>query len=155
MRSLTIALTAVSLLTMNGCATIMHGSQQDVGISSTPSNARVSVDNKPLGNTPVVANLKSGDTHFVKIELDGFLPFETTLTKRVTGWVWGNIVFGGVLGLAVDAMTGSLYRLTPDQVSAQLARQGLAGTMSRDGLFVVLVPAADASWEKVGEMVRE
>ena len=52
-------------------------------------------------------------------------------------------------------MTGSLYRLTPDQVSAQLARQGLAGTMSRDGLFVVLVPAADASWEKVGEMVRE
>jgi hypothetical protein len=36
--------------------------------------------------------------------------------------VWGNIVFGGIIGLAVDAITGGLYKLAPEQVSAQLAR---------------------------------
>ena len=33
--------------------------------------------------------------------------------KRVSGRVWGNIGFGCVTGLAVDAITGRLYNLPP------------------------------------------
>jgi len=42
----------------------------------------------------------------------------------------GNIVFGELIGLAVDAMSGGLYNLTPTQISAQLV-QGIAPILWR------------------------
>jgi hypothetical protein len=131
------------------CATIMHGTNQDVGISSMPSGAKVTIDNKPLGSTPVVAKLSRGDHHIVKIELEGHQPFEATLTRKVSGWVWGNIVFGGLIGLAVDAISGGLYSLTPDQVAGQLAKQGSDVAVTRDGIYVFLVPRAHPTWQRV------
>ena len=55
MRSITIVLSAVSLLALTGCATIMHGSKQDVGISSTPTSARVRVAVPPHARPSVGA----------------------------------------------------------------------------------------------------
>jgi uncharacterized protein YceK len=74
-------ITAVTLL--YGCATIMHGTSQKIGISSTPSGAKVYVDNNAVGVTPVFSNLKRGDEHIVKIELDGYQTAELTITKGV------------------------------------------------------------------------
>ena len=99
-----------------GCATIMHGTSQQVGLSSSPSGARVSINTKPIGVTPIFANLSRGDNHIIKIDLEGYLPFEMTVTRKVSGWVWGNIVFGGLIGLVVDAATGGLYNLSPEQI---------------------------------------
>ena len=39
-----------------------------------------------------------------------------TLTPHLSGWAFGKIVFGGFIGLAVDAISGGLYQFTPDQV---------------------------------------
>lgn len=142
------------LLTSVGCASIMHGTTQDIGISSSPTNARVSVDNAPLGNTPVVAKLSRGDNHIVKIELEGYAPFEATLTKKVSGWVWGNIVFGGLIGLAVDAITGGLYNLTPEQIAGQMAKQGGSLEQNEEGIYVVLVRDVDPSWQRIGTLKR-
>ncbi len=152
-RTILLALAPLALLTA-GCASIMHGTKQDIGISSTPTNARVTVNNMPLGQTPLVAKLARGDNHIVKIELDGYQPFEATLTKKVSGWVWGNIVFGGIIGLAVDAMSGGLYVLTPEQLSAQLARQGDDSALLQDGIYVVLVPQVDPEWVRVAMFAR-
>ena len=135
------------------CATIMHGTNQEVGLSSTPTNARVIVDNKPMGNTPVVAKLARKDNHIVRFELDGYQPFEATLTRRTSGWVWGNIVFGGLIGLAVDAMSGGLYKLTPEQIAGGMATQTASATS--DGLYVAVVLRADPTWQKIGQLDRE
>ncbi len=97
---------------LTGCATIMNQTTQSIGISSTPTGAAVAVDNVPNGKTPIIARLTRKDNHFVKIELEGYELFETTLTRRVSGWVWGNVAFGGLIGLAIDAITGGLYKLT-------------------------------------------
>ena len=110
------------------------------------------VDNMPLGNTPVIANLKRGDNHIIKIQLAGYQPFEATLTKKVSGWVWGNIVFGGLIGLAVDAMTGGLYNLTPEQVAGQLSRQGASATVSKTGVYVFLVMKPVSDWQQIGTL---
>jgi hypothetical protein len=83
----------------------MQGTKQQIGISSNPSGANVIIDGKNFGNTPLTAELSRKDNHIVKIELDGFLPYETTLTKKVSGWVAGNIIFGGLIGLAIDAIS--------------------------------------------------
>jgi len=136
------------------CGSIIHGGSQGIGFSSSPTNATVTVDNQPKGNTPVVVSLSRKDTHIVRMELAGFQPYEATITRSVSGWVWGNLVFGGLPGLAIDAITGGLYKLSPDQIAGQLARQNASVTKSKDGLAVFVVMHADSTWQKVGQMGR-
>lgn len=154
---MTRSLTAVSILSafaLSACASIMHGTSQEVGISSTPTSASVSIDNVTKGQTPFVAKLSRKDNHVIHIAADGFQPADLTLTRSVSGWVWGNLLFGGVIGLAVDAITGGLYKLTPDQLSATLAKQSASIAHTKDGFYVILVPAAEKGWMKVGQLQR-
>lgn len=144
-----------ALTSLTGCASIIHGTQQDVGLSSSPTSAKVTVNGRTLGQTPVVAKLARKDNHVVKFELDGYAPTEMTLTRGVSGWVWGNIVFGGVIGLAVDAMTGGLYKLTPEQLNAQLGKVASI-QQSKDGsISVAVVMQADPAWQRVGQLPKE
>jgi uncharacterized protein YceK len=145
----------ITVLSVSGCATIIHGTQQEVGISSTPTGASVLIDNTEKGVTPVVAKLKRKDNHTVRIQLAGYQPFETTLTHNVSGWVWGNIAFGGLIGLAVDAVSGGIYKLTPEQVSGSL-QTGHASVLKKDsGLYVVAVLEPQPNWVKVAQLQRE
>jgi outer membrane lipoprotein SlyB len=152
MKKRVLALAAAALC---GCASIIHGTQQDIGISSSPTGAKIVVDNGDASTTPYVAKLSRKDNHIVKVTMDGYAPAELTLTKSVSGWVWGNIVFGGLVGLAVDAISGGLYNLTPDQLQAALSKQvGAAIAPTKDGVYIVLVRQADQSWTKVGQLER-
>ena len=112
-----------------GCATIINGTSQKIGISSEPTGVLVTVDSQPRGNTPVFVELTRKDTHIIRVEKDGYRPHETCLTRHASGWVWGNIVFGGVIGLVVDACTGGLYKLDPNQVTANLAPASLSAAV--------------------------
>jgi hypothetical protein len=84
-----LAMAALALLT--ACGSIMHGGSQDIGISSSPTNADVSIDGLTKGHTPVIANLSRKDNHIVRLTLPGYAPAELTLTRGVSGWVWGNL----------------------------------------------------------------
>jgi hypothetical protein len=141
-------------LACSACASIMHGTSQDVGISSTPTSAFVTVDNAAKGQTPFVAKLSRKDNHVIHITADGYAPADLTLTHSTSGWVWGNLLFGGIIGLAVDAITGGLYKLTPEQLNATLAKQQASVAPTKDGFYVVLVPAAERGWLKVGQLQR-
>ena len=66
----------------------------------------------------------------------------------------GNSVFGGLNGLVVDAATGGLYKLSPEQVAGQMGKSS-ASAVTREGLYVRVVMAADPSSEKVGQMRME
>lgn len=143
----------VPLLT--GCGTIMQGSTQQIGISSVPTSAQVTVNGAQRGTTPLVLDLKRKDTQLITVSLEGYAPYEIPLTRSVSGWVWGNLVFGGLPGLAVDAITGGLYKLTPEQVSAQLQASGVEVAQGGDVVLVTVVLQAEAGWERVGSLERE
>ena len=149
-----IAAALAAPLAVLACASILHGSSQEVGIASQPSGATVTVDNQALGTTPVVAKLKRKDKHFIAVTMDGYQPFELTTTRSTSGWVWGNIVFGGLIGLAVDLSTGGAYKVNPAQVSAQLAAAHASATFEDGTLYVVLVRVPDPSWERIGQLER-
>jgi hypothetical protein len=89
----------------------------------------------------------------VRLELDGYQPVEIALRRKVSGWVWGNIIFGGLIGLAVDAGTGGMYKLTPEQITTTLAAN--VGTLRTDALYVVLVDEPDPEWEHIGALTPE
>lgn len=147
--------TSLFTLTLLSCGTIMQGSKQQVGFSSNPSNADITIDGQSKGTTPVTVHLKRKDSHMIRIELDGYEPYETTLTRKTSGWVWGNIVFGGLIGLAVDAAAGGMYKLTPEQVSVEFRESRnsrISATGTEDDMFVTVVLEPDPSWEKVGSL---
>ena len=154
MNRTTLVAVIASSLALTACATIMHGSSQDVGISSTPTSASVTVDNAAKGQTPFVAKLSRKDNHVIHIAADGYQPADLTLTRSTSGWVWGNLLFGGLIGLAVDAISGGLYKLTPNQLNATLVKQSASVAPTKDGFYVVLVPAAEKRWLKIGQLQR-
>lgn len=137
-----------------GCATIMQGTRQNFGISSTPTGASVFVDKQAQGTTPVVAKLTRKDNHIIRIEMAGYQPFEAAVSKRVSGWVWGNIVFGGLIGLGVDAISGGLYKLTPDQIQAELKQQPVGVRIQDDMILIAVTLHPDSSWQKIGTLQR-
>jgi PEGA domain len=140
------------LMALTGCCSIIHGTRQDVGISSTPTGAMVKIDNVPSGNTPLVAKLTRKDNHVVHVELAGYQPVDMTLTRGVSGWVWGNLVFGGLIGLAVDAIDGAFYNLSPEQVSAALTANHASVTRTQDGIYLFAVMKPDPGWVKIGQL---
>lgn len=151
-KRINIYLFLASFLLIQACGTIIHGTTQQVGISSSPSSAVVSINGQNVGETPVIIDLKRKDSHFVKIDLPGYQTYETTLSRKVSGWVWGNIVFGGIIGLVVDASTGGMYKLTPEQIEAEL-RGGQANLSdTKEGLFIAIMLKVDPNWEKVGNL---
>ena len=155
-RTLIIAgtLVPVVLLLLLSCASIMHGTRQEIGISSTPTGAKIAVDDIDKGLAPAVLKLKRKKNHVVRLELEGYMPFEATLTRKVSGWVWGNLIFGGLPGLIVDAISGGLYKLTPEQVSGVLQKENLTLTESGDAFVIAVVLEPDPAWEKVGQLTR-
>ncbi len=85
--------------------------------------------------------------------LEGYQPYEITLTKKSNGWVWGNIIFGGLIGLVVDASTGAMYKLTPEQVEANLKSNDTASIITEGNtLYVAVTLKPVASWKKIGNM---
>ncbi len=143
----------VSLI-CTSCATIVHGTRQSVSISSMPSNACVWVDRTFIGYTPIIVEMTRKENHVIYIQLEGYQPYEAAFTKQVSGWVFGNIVFGGVIGLAVDAITGGIYKLTPEQVHAQMAADHMAYSKQSSDSYIAVVLNPDPSWEKVGSLTK-
>lgn len=145
---------AVSLVSTAACASIMNGSNQGIAFSSTPVGAAISVDGQPMGTTPAVLRLARKETHTVRLDLDGYAPFEMQLDRKMSGWVWGNIAFGGIVGVIVDGSTGAMYRLSPDAVDGTMVTR-TAVIDGRASIQVAIVMTPDASWEKIGQLTRE
>jgi len=157
LRGIAALVLLVQLPLLAACASIMHGTTQQVAVSSSPTGAQVTVDAMERGVTPVITDLKRKDNHIVGVTMDGYQPFEMALTRSVSGWVWGNIVFGGLIGLAVDAITGGLYKVAPEQVTAELRADGADLQISEGGevLLVTVVLRPTVGMERIGTLAPE
>lgn len=148
------ALASALLLSTAACATIVQGSNQDIAVNSTPAGASVTVDGQPMGTTPATLKLSRGNAHTLRLDLAGYAPYEMQLERKMSGWVWGNIVFGGIVGVIVDASTGAMYRLSPGTVDAALQTR-TAVLDGRRTIEVAIVMTPDPSWEKIGQLSRD
>jgi hypothetical protein len=146
-----------------GCATIVAKSSQTITVSSVPEDAAVRISNSAgaavhSGNTPMTVTLKKGRGYFkpehytVRISKDGFQPHEISIDGAINGWYFGNILFGGLIGmLAVDPSTGAMYTLKPDAVQAALTSLKVSRVHGEQSLTVVLV--ADLSKDVRDQLV--
>ena len=131
----------------------MHGPNQEVGLASSPTGATVKIGNQQVGTTPLAYKMERKGSHIISFELEGYQPYQTTITSKLSGWVWGNIVLGGLIGLGIDAITGSLYKLSPEQIHAQMSKEEMAYYKNNDSnLFITVVLEPNPEWELIGQM---
>lgn len=149
-----ISIIVLSVLFLNSCATIINGTSQQINITSTPIDAKVFVDDQELGKTPYVAKLKRKDNHIVKIELEGYKTEVITLNGETSGWFIGNCLFGGLIGMGIDAITGAMYRLEPKEISKSLEKDNQQSNNDNDMLYIKFVLEADPKWEKIGQLKK-
>ena len=152
-------------LVISSCASIVHGSKQMVDFSSQPSGAVITIDGKEYGKTPQAISLRrkgreKGDKsakkmYNVKITLDGYYPYEMKIKREMDGWFIGNILFGGLIGIIVDSSNGAMYKLTPDQIIAQM-NSNSTGMIDKkdDKVYVSVVMKVNSNWEKIGQVNR-
>jgi len=148
------AIALVAILFLSGCATVIHGSKQQIAITSNPSSGTVTVDDQVVGKTPFTTRLSRKKPHFIKIELDGYFPYQAVFTRKTSGWIAGNILIGGLIGLGVDAITGGMYKLSPEAVQAELRNEQRTGIkLSNDQIFLTIALEPKPGWEKIGQLV--
>jgi hypothetical protein len=152
-----------------GCASIVHSGKRDITLNSEPTAAKVSVyrlDRKTLeasllqtAVTPCVISLKpnagyfKGQPYRLTFELPGYAPTSVEVRAQLSGWYFGNIVFGGLIGmLIVDPATGAMWNLTPDKISPSLTKSQAALLHSGDGFLVKL--AAQVTPSEAAAMQR-
>lgn len=107
-----------------GCATIISGSTKEIGVTSHPSGAKVTVDGGSTQiTTPGKVILKRDSNHVLLFAMDGHESQTVSVDKKLNGWVFGNLVFGGIFGLVIDIVSGSVNDLKPDKAHVDFAPQ--------------------------------
>ena len=133
--NLKIKLIAVaSILLMTSCASIVSKSSWPITINSSPSEAKISIKDKKgieiyTGTTPATLKLKSGSGFFSKaryqvtFEKVGFDKKVVPVEFKLNGWYFGNIIFGGPLGLLIiDPATGAMFKLETEFLNETLTK---------------------------------
>lgn len=106
---------ALLSLAITGCASITRGSSQSVAITTPPTTGALCNLNSSQGNWQVmspgaVTVEKSSEDIQVRCEKEGFQPAVAVIPSNFEGWTIGNLVFGGIIGLGVDAATGAINK---------------------------------------------
>jgi hypothetical protein len=148
----TVAVGALLALSLTGCASIVHGTNQQETFVTEPTAANIRIDGIKRGRTPLTIKLARADEHIIQIHLPGYKPANFTLTKHLSGWTFGNIVFGGggVIGVVVDLADGAMYYLKPD---TNLQGQVIEG--KKNTLTIILakkLPRARVG-RKIGQLI--
>ena len=125
---------------LSSCSSIFNGSLQDVQVNSSPSAAKVYLNGNYLTNTPGTIKLKRGETHLIEVRMDGYQTYKITTSKSLTGWFWGNLICGGVLGFIIDLATGNAYDVEPAIINAMLDKgMGMNETYKMNGFTSIIV----------------
>jgi hypothetical protein len=102
---------ALSIFFLQNCATIINGSFQKIPITSNPPGAKIIVDGKVKGNTPLNLNLKKMKNHVFRIEKDGYNPLEIKIQRESTSksgfTIAGDVIAGGVIGYLIFSVAYS------------------------------------------------
>ena len=118
--NLTLPFAASLALLASSCATIVAGGPDAVSFTSNPSGATVSIDDAPVGTTPCEADV-GRKARYVTMELTGYAPATVGVDRELNGWVFGNILIGGIIGLIVDAATNNAMQAV-EEMHVELRR---------------------------------
>ena len=119
----TIAILTIALM-VSACATITRGTTTQVQLDSNPPEAQARTSMGFVCVTPCTLQVSRKDEFTVIFTKAGYHTVEIPVRTQVAGagavGFAGNIVLGGVVGMAADAATGAALEHFPNPVSVTL-----------------------------------
>jgi hypothetical protein len=154
----TLLLLAFVPLTFS-CASIVSKSNWPFYVESDPAGATVTIENRKgrevfKGKTPTIVHLKSGsgffakESYVIRYSRPGYEDKTVNVECKLNGWYFGNILFGGAIGLLiVDPATGAMYKLNGKGTSQTLTPTQQATTHTRS-LKIMDIATIPADWHE-------
>ena len=146
---------AAAAVSLSACATVTRGTSQKYSIDTTPTAASVSLSTGQTCVSPCNLKLKRKTGFVVKANKDGYQEASAVVDSRIRGGGVaggaGNIIAGGLIGIAVDASSGAMNDLTPNPLHLTLkpteapATAEVAPVAAPVETVAVPAPAADAT----------
>ncbi len=120
-KNLTLSLLVITLVSFtSGCATILQPGPDKIPVRSEPEGAKVLLNGMLVGVTPTVISVNRADNCSLEIQKDGYQTISLDKNKVVAGWVFGNLLLGGVIGLGVDLITHNQGKYSEEPVFVTL-----------------------------------
>lgn len=138
-RLLTIILVA-GLSALTGCATLTTGTDQSVEVATDPEGAACTFIRN--GETIGVVDPTPGTLRVSKANADilvrctkaGYLDNNGRVGSSFQAWTFGNIIFGGLIGVFIDIASGATSEYEP-RVQITMIPQQFASVADRDAFF--------------------
>ena len=140
---------ALAGLTLSACATITKGSDQTVTIQTDPAGAECRLERD--GMTIAIVNPTPGSVQIdkskhavvVKCSAAGHQDTFATMASEFQGMTVGNVVFGGLIGLAIDASSGAMNQY-PSEITLLLVPESFPTEEKKDAFFQSAIDRAQA-----------
>jgi hypothetical protein len=124
MRISLLAIIAGSL-SMGACATVTRGTTEQITFDSEPPAAMRTSTGLTCPTTPCTLQVDRKSEFVATFSKDGYASQDIMVQTRVAGsgaaGFAGNVLIGGIIGMGVDAATGSTLEHYPNPVTASLA----------------------------------
>ncbi len=149
LRPMGVTFAAVAALASTGCASIVGGTSQVVSVETNAAGrsapgARCALSN-PKGEyfvtTPGTVTInRAYDDLIVRCTLAGHDAGSTSVKSTTKAMAFGNLIFGGVVGGAVDIASGAAYEY-PVMITVEMQAVAAAPGASASGTAAAAAPA--------------
>lgn len=139
------ALATLTLLV--GCATILGGGpQQKITFNADQPKVNYLIKDQTGsvvfdGTDPGTLSLAKKNTYTVEVSLAGYAKQTITISQGINGWFWGNLCIGGIIGMGIDFITGSMWDLQPSNLNIKMH---MASAKTDNGFVVTFVTRDDS-----------
>lgn len=104
----------VMVMTMSSCCTIISGRRAKVTLEGQVAEpVNIIVDGKGYANVSTfpskVKVKRNSKPSIIEITSDNYVYEDIVVSKKMNHVIWGNLILGGVIGVGVDAISGSMY----------------------------------------------
>ena len=134
-----------------GCASIVSDDDSTTYIETDPEKARCELhgqDFRRVIETPSSLHLNADAAPItVSCKADGYRETAEVLDTSMDSWILGNIIFGGIIGVAVDAARGAGQKFPP-RFMVVLDPLGFSTTGERDDWYDRRRKQVEDKWEK-------
>jgi hypothetical protein len=140
LRGLFLLLSVALALMAGGCATVVSGTTQTIGVNTDPEGADCQFRRKGMlvgrvNPTPGTMQVgKDYESVSVSCTKEGFEDTTGVIGSEFQAMTLGNILLGGVVGVVVDAASGAMMKY-PESVTFTLIPKMFESEAARDKFF--------------------
>lgn len=157
MRRTALFLGVLILGLLGGCASIVSDNKSTTYLETDPEASRCELhgqDFKRVVTTPNSISLPSEAAPLtVSCSAPGYKRTTATLDTKMDGWIWGNILLGGGIGLIVDATRGAGFKY-PTKLSLVLEPEEFRTLDDRDAWYDKRKAEIATTWEQKIKKVK-